>query len=380
MKYYIIAGEASGDLHGSNLMSALKDRDPAAEFRVWGGDLMEGAGGVLVRHYRDLAFMGFLEVARNIHTILGNIRFCKEDILEFSPDVLLLIDYPGFNLRIAKWAKTKGIRVFYYISPQVWAWHSSRVHGIKASVDRMFVILPFEADFYAQYDYPVDFVGHPLLDVVTRFTPDPEFRGRRQLDERPVIALLPGSRRQEIERMLNPMLAMAPRFPDYQFVIAGAPGIDPGFYRQLVQQEAADEGVRLVHGETYQLLATAEAALVTSGTATLETALFDVPEVVCYQGSPLSYWIARRLVNVNYISLVNLIVDRPLVAELIQEDFSPERLQEELTHLLTEERRAVLRAGYAELREKLGREGASERAAGHIFRYLTSDKSSGAQA
>ena len=367
MKYYIIAGEASGDLHGSNLMKALRAEDPAAQFRVWGGDLMEEAGGTLVKHYRDLAFMGFVEVVKNLRTILGNIRFCKEDILAFQPDALILIDYPGFNLRIAKWAKKQGIRVFYYISPQIWAWHSSRVHQIKKDVDRMFVILPFEADFYQKYDYAVDFVGHPLLDVVEKFPAHPNFRRDHQLSEQPIITLLPGSRKQEIRRMLDGMLAIVPQFPAYQFVIAGAPALPRSYYAPFT---AKHPNVHLVSNQTYPLLQQAEAALVTSGTATLETALFRVPQVVCYQGSPVSYAIARRVVNVQYISLVNLILDRLLVTELIQKDFREDRLQAELAAILDTEKRLAIQAGYAELQDKLGNAGASARTARLMVEYL----------
>ncbi len=377
MKYYVIAGEASGDLHGSNLLRQLKAEDPGAVFRAWGGDLMEKAGAKLVKHYRDLAFMGFWEVAMNLRTILDNIAFCKKDILDFDPDVLILIDYPGFNLRIARWASKQGIRVFYYISPQLWAWHSSRVHSIKAHVERMFVILPFETDFYAGYGMEVDFVGHPLLDVVEGFAPDPDFRQKNDLDERPIVALLPGSRRQEISRMLEVMLAIVSRFPDHQFVIAEAPSIPSEVYGDIIR-EAKDKirspvppvSVGRVQGQTYALLAHAGAALVTSGTATLETALFQVPEVVCYKGGKLSYLIARQLVNVEYISLVNLIVERELVPELIQDDLTPSNLEESLRRILRPENQENILKGYAELRERLGHAGASRRAAERMVNYL----------
>ncbi len=327
MKYYVIAGEASGDLHASNLMKALSKEDPEADFRIWGGDLMQDAGGDLVKHYRDLAFMGFVEVAMNIRTILGNIRFCKEDILKYQPDVLLLVDYPGFNLRIAKWAKKEGIRVFYYISPQIWAWHSSRAKGIRASIERMFVILPFEKDFYKKYDYEVDFVGHPLLDVI-------ENAPETARPEKPVVALLPGSRKQEINRMLPLMLDAAKDFPNFEFIVAGAPSMSADFYAPILAESTLE--VSVVFNETYPLLRKASAALVTSGTATLETALFGVPQVVCYQGNTLSYLIARQLVQVKHISLVNLIADQPLVPELIQSDCSPARIREELGKLVDE--------------------------------------------
>ncbi len=363
MKYYIIAGEASGDLHGSNLMKALKVEDPAADFRIWGGDLMQEAGGELRKHYRDLAFMGFVEVLKNLRTIVHNLRFCEQDILAYQPDALILIDYPGFNLRIAKWAKQQGIKVFYYISPQIWAWHTSRVHQIKATVDRMYVILPFEKDFYAKYNCEVDFVGHPLLDVVKGYAAAPDFRSKNGLTESPIIALLPGSRKQEIIRMLSVMLEMAPLFPQYQFVIAGAPSMPMAFYEQILAEKQRPQNVRLVQKQTYDLLSQAEAALVTSGTATLETALFQVPEVVCYRGNNLSYQIAKRLISVKYISLVNLIVDKPLVKELIQNDFNSKTLHTELEKILQPKTRQKIKAGFTELQLLMGDAGASRRAA-----------------
>lgn len=368
MKYYIIAGEASGDLHASNLIKAIRAQDPQAEIRAWGGDLMEAAGATVVKHYRDLAFMGFVEVALNIRTILGNFKTCKADILEFKPDALILVDYPGFNLRMAKWAKAEQFKVFYYISPQLWAWHSSRVHGIKENIDRMFVILPFEQEFYAGYDYEVDFVGHPLLDVVEDYQPKLDLGKGYNLSDKKLIAILPGSRRQEISRMLPTMLEMAGAFPDYQFVVAGAPSIPAEFYQPFLSE--ASENVQLISGHTYDLLNEAHAALVTSGTATLETGLFGVPQIVCYRGSRLSYLIARRLVNVKYISLVNLILDRPLLRELIQNDFQTRVLRKELERLLTPEEQNRLRAGYADLRDKLGHSGAAERTAKLIYSYV----------
>jgi lipid-A-disaccharide synthase len=360
MKYYIIAGEASGDLHGANLMRAITVREPGAEFRCWGGDMMESAGGKLVRHYRDLAFMGFWEVVKNIRTIWQNIRFCQEDITVCQPDALILVDYPGFNLRMARWAKSKGIPTYYYISPQIWAWHSSRVEQIRRYVDRMLVILPFEQDFYASHHVEVDFVGHPLLDVVKDHEPVDDFLNRNGLDARPIIALLPGSRRQEIERMLPVMIEASHSFPGYQFVVAGAPGQTGEVYAPYL---ARRDGLKLVYHQTYDLLAHAHAALVTSGTATLETALFDLPQVVCYRGGWVSYRIARLVVNVKYISLVNLIVDRPLIAELIQDECSPPGIAAALQDVLVPERREEIRRGYAELRSKLGERGAAGRAA-----------------
>lgn len=361
MKYYLIAGEASGDLHGSNLIRALRQQDAKAELRAWGGDLMQEAGAEVVKHYRDLAFMGFWEVATNIRTILGNLRRCKEDILQFQPDALILIDYPGFNLRIARWAHQQGLRVFYYISPQLWAWHSSRVNGIKTYVDRMFVILPFEPDFYARYDFPVDFVGHPLLDVVEGYQPTVNLRRSLSLSEGPIVAALPGSRQQEIRRMLPTMLKVADRMPEHNFVIAGAPAIPATYYETFLA--AAPPNVHLISGQTYDLLQQADVAMVTSGTATLETALFGLPQVVGYRGGALSYFIARRLVNVDYISLVNLILDRPLVRELIQQDYRVETLQEALAELFEPGVQEKFRAAYVELQRRLGQAGASERTA-----------------
>ncbi|MCG8329338.1 MAG: lipid-A-disaccharide synthase [Chitinophagales bacterium] len=373
MKYYIIAGEASGDLHGSNLIKSIKQEDSAASFRFWGGDLMAAEAGNPIKHYRDLAFMGFVEVLLNIRTILNNIRFCKKDILDFKPDALILIDYPGFNLRIAKWAKQQGIPVHYYISPQIWAWHSSRVHGIKKSVDHMYVILPFEKDFYAKYDYPVNFVGHPLLDVVHDYEKEDGFRQKHQLGDKPLIALLPGSRKQEIERLLNVMLQVITNFPDYQFVIAGAPSQDESYYQSIIDQSSIPapvrQNIRFISNKTYQLLLHSEAALVTSGTATLETALFDVPQVVCYKGSPLSYHIARRLINVSYISLVNLIVDKEIVKELIQHECNPENISTALTEILDPQHQKELYKEYQNLKEELGNAGASQRTAKLITKY-----------
>lgn len=372
MKYYVIAGEASGDLHGSNLLKALKKEDPAADFRVWGGDLMQVAGGDLRKHYRDLAFMGFVEVISNLRTILKNIEFCKEDITHYNPDALILIDYPGFNLRIAKWAKQQGYKVIYYISPQLWAWHTSRVHDIKKYVDKMLVILPFEAEFYQKYDYKVEFVGHPLLDVVEHYTPTPDFIQKNKLSDQPIIALLPGSRKQEISRMLEIMLSVAPEFPDYQFVIAGAPSQARAFYENILQNSKVNKQIHLVQNQTYDLLSHAQAALVTSGTATLETALFNVPEVVCYKGSNISYAIAKRVVGkrIKFISLVNLIVDRLLVKELIQNELNTNNLKEALQGILQADKADVIKNGYKALRQKLGNAGASQRAAKIIKDYL----------
>jgi len=370
MKYYIIAGEASGDLHGSNLMKEIKKIDPEADFRVWGGDLMEKQGGVVVKHFRDLAFMGFLEVILNIRTIFRNIKYCKSDLLDYKPDALILVDYPGFNLRIAEFAKNKGLKVFYYISPQVWAWKKSRVKRIKKFVDRMFVILPFEKEFYRQYNVDVDFVGHPLLDAIEnenlRESDVLAFRKKYQFDDRPVIALLPGSRKQEISRMLPIMLSITDFYPDFQFVIAGAPSLPADYYQKFPGQNY----VKIVFGETHNLLRQSYAALVTSGTATLETALLNVPEVVCYKGSNLSYQIARRIVDIKFISLVNLIMDKKVVEELIQSDLTVRRLKMETNKILQPENRARIFKNYEELRVKLGGTGASEKAAKQMIAFL----------
>jgi len=366
MKYYIIAGEASGDLHGANLMKALQKQDVNAQFRFWGGDLMQNVSPKLVKHYRDLAFMGFLEVVMNLRTITQNLAFCKKDIEHYNPDVVIFIDYPGFNLRIAKWAKEKGFKTHYYISPQIWAWKENRIHAIKRDVDKMYVILPFEKSFYEdKHNYPVEFVGHPLIDAIANRSQVSEyqFRAKRGLSDKPIIALLPGSRKQEIKKMLAVMLSVVKGFEEYQFVIAGAPSQDYEFYKNFIRKE----NVSFVNNMTYDLLSLATAALVTSGTATLETALFKVPQVVCYKGSWLSYQIGKRVVNLEYISLVNLIMDKPVVTELIQNDFNSKRLKKELHNILQPETREQLFLDYFELEKKLGGRGASEKTAKLIY-------------
>lgn len=368
MKYYIISGEASGDLHGSNLVREMKRLNPSCEFRGWGGDLMQTEGVSLVRHYRDLAFMGFTEVVMNLRTILRNIDFCKRDILEYRPDALILIDYPGFNLRIAKFAAENNIKVYYYISPQVWAWKQSRVHQIKQTVDKMLVILPFEKEFYAKFDYKADFVGHPLLDAIERkrgeLSDKDGFLKKHNLSSQPLIALLPGSRKQEIERMLPLMLSVISSFPDYQFAIACAPSQPKEYYQSFLQGRS----IPLITDDTYRLLAASSAALVTSGTATLETALLNVPEVVCYKGGRLSYMIAKSLVKIKFISLVNLIMDREVVKELIQDQLSTANLITELKKVLSDSHRLKLFNDYSELRNKLGGVGASAKAAEIILK------------
>lgn len=362
MKYYIIAGEASGDLHASNLMKAIQKKDPAAEFRFWGGDLMQAVGGTLVKHYRELAFMGFIEVIMNLRTIAKNISLCKRDISEFKPDKLIFIDYPGFNFRIMKWAKGLKYETHYYISPQIWAWKENRIKAIKRDVDQLYVILPFEKDFYEKkHNFPVHFVGHPLLDAIAnrRQVSESEFRTNHKLSDKPIIALLPGSRQQEIKKMLSIMLSLVDDFKEYQFVIAGAPSQDYTFYKQFIKTE----NISFISNETYDLLSLSTAALVTSGTATLETALFKVPQVVCYKGSNISYQIAKRIINLEYISLVNLIMDREVVKELIQGEFNVKNLKTELHKILSNSSRSQMFNDYYELEQKLGGSGASDETA-----------------
>ncbi len=369
MKYYIIAGEASGDLHASNLIKALQKKDANADFRFWGGDLMQAAGGTLVKHYRELAFMGFIEVIANLRTILNNIKFCKEDILTYKPGVLILVDYPGFNMRIATFAKQKGIKIHYYISPQIWAWKESRIKKIKRDVDEMYVILPFEKGFYEKkHNFPVHFVGHPLLDAIAdrEQVNEKDFREKHSLNNKPIIALLPGSRKQEIKKMLSVMLKMIEKFTNYQFVIAGAPSQDYPFYKTFIKNIS----VKFIANKTHDLLSISYAALVTSGTATLETALFKVPEVVCYKGSAISYRIGKWLVDLKYISLVNLILDREVVTELIQYDFNERKLKQELAKILDKKHREQLFLDYFDLEQKLGGKGASEKTAELITRDI----------
>jgi lipid-A-disaccharide synthase len=369
MKYYIIAGEASGDLHGSNLMKALYKEDANAEIRFWGGDLMQNVGGTLVKHYRELAFMGFIEVVFNLKTILNNINFCKKDIENFNPDAIIFIDYPGFNMRIAKWAKEKGIQTHYYISPQIWAWKESRIKAIKRDFNKLYVILPFEKDFYEKkHHFPVEFVGHPLIDAIQtrKVTDESTFKKENDLDEKPIIAILPGSRKQEITKMLSVMLSVVDDFTDYQFVIAGAPSQEFSFYEQFLK----NKNIHFVANKTYDLLSHSHAALVTSGTATLETALFKVPEVVCYKGSWASYQIAKRIITLKYISLVNLIMDKEVVTELIQENCTTKSIKIELQKLLNPLTRKAILENYDLLESKLGGIGASEKTAKFIIKNL----------
>ena len=370
MKYYIIAGEASGDLHGSNLIKALLAIDTEAHIRCWGGDLMEKAGGTLAKHYKEIAFMGFSEVLANVRTIFKNIAFCKEDIQNFKPDLLIFIDYSGFNLRIAKWAKKENFKTSYYIAPQIWASREGRIEKIKSTIDEMYVTLPFEKDFYEKkHHFPVNFVGHPLIDAIYQ-TPkvDPlQFKTVHGLDTtKPIIALLPGSRKQEVSKMLTVMLSVVSDFPAYQFVIAGAPSLDLEFYKPFLNHSQ----ITVISNKTYALLQVAHAALVTSGTATLETALFKVPQVVCYKGNWISYQIAKRIITLKYISLVNLIMDKEVVKELIQDELNTKNLRVELAKILDPKKRISVLGSYAELEKKLGGRGASEKVAALLFANL----------
>ena len=385
MKYYIIAGEASGDLHGSNLIKQLHLLDVTATIRCWGGNLMEAAGATLVKHYRELAFMGFIEVIKNLPTILKNIAICKKDIVAFQPDVLVLIDYPGFNLRIATWAKQQGFKVVYYISPQVWAWKASRVKKMKLCIDKMLVILPFEKQYYQDvWNWQVDYVGHPLVEVVSEYqlaagswqlTDDSE---KQLTTAKPIIAVLPGSRQQEITIKLPIMLAVAKHFANYQFIIAEAPGIDAAFYQSFYKNAALGiaNNISTVKNDTYHLLSTATAAMVTSGTATLETALFNVPEVVCYKGSNISYQIGKRLIKIKFICLVNLIMDKLVVKELIQDEMTADNVRIELTELLTNtSKQTQIQQDYSALHNLLSQGGnASKKAATIIYEFITFGK------
>lgn len=370
MKYYIIAGEASGDLHGSNLMKGIKKVDPAAEFRFWGGEKMLAVGGEMVKDYREGNFMGFLEVVINLRKILRNIRFCKTDIEEYKPDVLILIDYPGFNLKVARFAKSINLKVFYYISPKIWAWKESRIKTIKAYVDKMFVIFPFEEEFYKKFDYPVIFRGNPLIDEIEAYKKNveswDEFKVKNKLDERPVIALLPGSRKQEIDKTLAIMKSIQNRYESYQFVIAAATSIEDAYYSKYI-----DSNTKIVFQQTYTLFHYAFAAIVTSGTATLEAALFDVPQVVGYRAGKISYFIGKILVKVKYISLVNLIMNKEVVKELIQSEMNSKKLSKEMDLLIdNNEYRAKILKDYSELRRVLGGKGTSVKVAEEMVRQM----------
>jgi lipid-A-disaccharide synthase len=371
MKYYLVAGEASGDLHGANLMKELKKRDPKAEFRYYGGDLMQAEGGTLVKHFADMAFMGFFEVVANLRTILKNLAACKADIAQYQPDVLVLIDFPGFNLKIAAFAKQQGLPVYYYISPKVWAWNQKRVLKIKRVVDHLFCILPFEVDFYKTWGMDVDYVGNPLLDAVAAFTPDAEFLQKNNLTDKKIIALLPGSRKQEINYLLPDMLAVADKYPDHQFVIAGAPSFAADYYDQYLQGRQ----IPVLFNATYDILSNAHAAVVASGTATLETALFNVPQVVVYKGNPISIGIARAVVKIKHISLVNLIMDSGVVKELIQQDCTPETISQEIDLILNDSTyRQTMLTNYDKLDQKMGQPGASAKTAELIVGYATKNQ------
>lgn len=373
MKYYIIAGEASGDLHGGNLIKALQKKDKNSDFRCWGGDFMQKNGGNLVKHYKDLAFMGFWEVLLHLRTILKNIAFCKKDLQKYQPDILILIDYPGFNMRIADFAKKKNIPVHYYISPKIWAWKENRIKKIKKNVDFLYVILPFEKDFYEKkHHFPVHFVGHPLIDALKKQekTPQKLFKKQYHLNEKPMIALLPGSRKQEIKKILKEMLRVVKDFPEYQFIVAAAPSQEINFYKKIIQ----NKNVKIIENDTYNLLNNAFAALVTSGTATLETALFQVPQVVCYKGNGLSYQIAKRLIKIKYIGLVNLIMDKMVVKELIQNELNYKNLKKNLQKILETEKRNQIKSDYEKLRKLLGEKSPSQKVADFILRSKKIEK------
>lgn len=371
LKIYMIAGEASGDLHGANLMKELLKQDPKIAFRFWGGDLMQEVAGKPVKHIKELAFMGFIEVLMNLRTILSNIKRCKEDILAFKPDAIVLIDYPGFNLRIAEWAKEQNIKVYYYVSPQIWAWKQNRVHKIKRSVDHLFAILPFEPEFYGRFGYEVEYVGHPLLDAIEQYKQTvfsaEAFRSKWNLGQKPIIAVLPGSRKQEVRVKLPIMLDALKDFDNYEVLIAGAPSLDKSFYEPLL----AGRNAKIIHGATYDILGSAEAAVVTSGTATLETALLNIPEVVCYKASPISYSIAKRLIKIKFISLVNLIMDREVVKELIQHECNAEQIKQELMLIMEGgNKREQMLKDYEILKKTLGGGGASKKVAQSLLKTI----------
>jgi len=372
MKYYIVAGEPSGDLHASNLMKELLLIDSTIQFQFWGGDLMEEIAKQKPRkHIKDLAFMGFVEVLKNIRTIFKNIKFCKQDILSYKPDVLILVDYPGFNLRIADWAKQQGIRVMYYISPTIWAWKENRVEIVKRSIEKMFVILPFEVAVYKKHQYNADYVGHPLLDAIeqekSKLPTRKEFTLENKLDDRPIIAVLPGSRKQEIERMLSIMLNVVGDFQEYQFVIAGTTNLPKEAYDKAVHM-----GIKVVFNQTYALMQNAHVGIIKSGTSTLESALFRLPQVVCYKGGVVSYSIARLVVGnrVKYISLPNLILDKTVVKELIQSELTASNLKNELKSILAGKKREEMLENYDQLIQLLGNSGASKKVAQLMYHHL----------
>ncbi len=365
MKYYLIAGERSGDLHGSRLIRELKRGDDQAVIRCWGGDLMQEAGGELVTHYRDLSFMGIWEVLKNLLTIRQYLEFCKQDLAKYQPDVVILIDYPGFNLRIAEFASKQGIKVCYFISPKLWAWNRKRASKVKKHVDHMYCILPFERQFYQQYDYQVNYVGNPLVHTIDEFLSSGKSIEDLE-EERPIIAVLPGSRRQEIEQMLAAMLEIIPEYPQYKFVVAAVDNVPQEYYQ--VARQYPD--VQVVTNQAYELLSVARVALVTSGTASLETGLFNVPQIVCYRTSWLTYWTGRMLIKVPFLSLVNLIAERQVVPELIQGEYTKKNLSKHLSTLLDDgPARQEQLAGYRKVRVLLGNKDAAKETARHILDY-----------
>lgn len=377
MRYFLIAGEASGDLHGSNLVRELKLQDPQAQFRFFGGDLMAAQAGVPpVKHYSEMAFMGFVRVLMNLRKIGRNMEQCKTEIIDFKPDVVILIDFAGFNLRIAEFAKSLGLKTVFYISPKIWAWKQNRIKKIKKYIDKMLTILPFETEFYARFDYPVEYVGNPILDAIEEFRSgdhqtEADFRNANNLTDRPIIGLLAGSRKQEVDFMLPVMIEVSRQFPEYQFVISGAPGLDRDYYTKVI---GADCNIPIVFGQTYNLLKFSRAALVTSGTATLETALFGVPEAVLYRISApdFLYRVGRKLLKVKWISLANLIVGREIIRELVQMDCNPRTIADELRKILDDKQYdAEFQRNYAELRQRMGSAGASQRAAQAVIKFVS---------
>ncbi|MCU0324548.1 MAG: lipid-A-disaccharide synthase [Spirosomaceae bacterium] len=371
MKYFIIAGERSGDLHGSNLVKAIKSSDNQAIIEAWGGDAMEANGAIIRKHYRELAFMGFFEVIKNLPKIFGFLNECKNQIEAFKPDAVVLIDYAGFNMRIAKWAKHKGYKVFYYISPKVWAWNQSRALKLKTNVDKLYAIFPFEVDFFKKFDYQVEYVGNPLYDAIANYKPNQNFCKENNLEHKKIIALLPGSRKQEVENMLELMVSIKPQFPDFQFVIAGVDNLEKEFYEKFLKKDTS-----LIFNQTYDLLTHSTAALVTSGTATLETALFEIPQVVCYKTSKISYLIGKLVIKVPFISLVNLVAQKEVVKELIQDELNSQNLATELKKItLNPESREKQIKDYHKIKSILGSTGASEKTGRRIVEFLKNLKS-----
>ena len=357
MKYYIIAGEASGDLHGSKLIQEIKKNDLEAEFRLWGGELMSKSGGKVVKSLEELSFMGFYEILINIFTVFKNLSFCKKDIKLFNPDKIIFIDYPGHNLRIAKWAKKQGFNTYYYISPQVWAWKESRVKTLKKYIDELYVILPFEREYFKKnHNYKVNYFGNPVLNNIDEFIKKKKFKIK---SKRPIISILPGSRKQEIKKILNDILKVTKKFPNYKFIIAGVSHIDKGFYEKIVK----GNNTKIVFNKTYQLLNSSICSIVVSGTATLETALFNVPQIVCYKTSFMNYFLAKFFVRIKFISLVNIIMGREVVKELIQDDVNPKKIEIELSNLL---KNSKIKDDYKELRKIIGEGNATEKIISHI--------------